>query len=122
MNLETGIILATIAACMFGFVYSFYNYWAVTKIKMQKRKEKDKEKDKKSPRHPKDEESASLDLVKQREHRNRTIAAQDYDNLVQAGDLISSSATVYLLQEYAILGIFIILFGLLLYVQPVLIS
>ncbi len=116
MNLETGIILATLSACLFGFVYSFYNFWTVAKIKMQKRKEKEKEKEKKSPRHPKEEDSVSMELIKQREHRNRTIAAQDYDNLVQAGDLISSSATVYLLQEYAVLGIFIIVFGLLLYV------
>ena len=110
MNLEGWIVLLTVLACVFGLGYSFYHYWIVSRIRMRKRRQRD-------PQHPRREASDSEDSPTAFENREKTIGAEGYDNLVAAGDVIANSATVYLLEEYAILAAFILIFGLLLYVR-----
>ena len=107
MNTETWIVLFTMLACIAGLVCAITNYLRVAKIKMRKRRAESPKKKKIDPTTGEKEKSIE---------NERTLAEADYDKLVRAGDIISSSATVYLLQEYGILATFILAFGLLLYV------
>ncbi len=105
MNIETWIVLFSVVACVSGLLFGLYNYLSVAKIKMRKRRAE-------SPKKKKPDLFASEKIA----DTERTLAEADYDKLVRAGDIISSSATVYLLQEYGVLTMFIVAFGFLIYV------
>ncbi len=105
MNIESWIVLTSVAACIAGLAFGLYNYLSVAKIKMRKRRRE-------SPK--KKSDVLGSEKVDKSE---RTLAESDYDKLVKAGELISSSALVYLLQEYAVLGTFVAGFGLVIYVS-----
>ena len=105
MNIESWIVLLSILSCASGLIFGLFNYLKVAKIKMRKR----------GPENPKKKKKG--DLLGGEKVMERTLAETDYDKLVRAGDIISSSAMVYLLQEYAVLGTFIGCFGLVIYVS-----
>ena len=107
MNIESWIVTLSALACASGLAFGLYNYLKVAKIKMRKR----------GPDHPKKKKGDLLGGEKGPEKSERTLAESDYDKLVRAGDIISSSATVYLLQEYAVLGSFVAGFAVVIYVS-----
>ena len=108
MNIESWIVSLSVFSCLSGLAFAVYNYFNVAKIKMRKRgPENSKKKRKKTD---------LFSTEKVADKSERTLAESDYDKLVKSGDIISSSAMVYLLQEYAVLGFFIASFGLLIYV------
>ncbi len=106
MNIESWIVLMSVVASISGLAFGIYNYLRVAKIKMRKRR----------PESPK-KRTDTLTGSEKVDRSDRTLAEADYDKLVKAGELISSSALVYLMQEYVILAAFVGSFGLLIYVS-----
>ena len=108
MNIESWIVTLSAIACASGLAFGLYNYLKVAKIKMRKR----------GPDSPRKKKKGDLlGGEKATERSERTLAETDYDKLVRAGEYISSSAMVYLLQEYAVLGAFVAGFGVVIYVS-----
>lgn len=96
------ILLLIVLACVLGLLYGLYNYYTVYSIAMVKG--------------GKEAEDNDEEFEGEEERSKRTFADLEYKKLVMAGDNISENATVYLLQEYGFLGVFVLVFGAFIYV------
>eukprot|EP00826_Nyctotherus_ovalis_P041391 TRINITY_DN4156_c0_g1_i5.p2 TRINITY_DN4156_c0_g1~~TRINITY_DN4156_c0_g1_i5.p2 ORF type:complete len:105 (-),score=38.96 TRINITY_DN4156_c0_g1_i5:197-511(-) len=98
MDIASLIIWFTVLACLAGLLYALYLHSRVSETKSaQGRSESAK----------KLELSGAGGLA---------LDEEEYAKLLQAGDVIASSAMTYLTEEYSILGCFALLFGVLIYV------
>lgn len=97
MDIASLIIWFTVLACLTGLLYAFYQYKFVSEIKITNQGET-----------PKKSELTGVEGL--------ALDDEEYKKLLQAGNVISSSAMTYLLEEYSILGGFALLFGILIYV------
>ena len=91
MDIVSLIIWFTIVVCLIGLVFALYHYRFVAETKPCK-------------------ELSSTEIT------SGGVSEEDFRKLVQAGDLISSSAMTYLIEEYTILGTFVLGFGVIVYV------
>lgn len=96
MDIASLIIWFIIVVCISGLLFAFYHYKDVAEIKVTKSL-------------PQSYEKETISDI-------RSLGDQEYEKLLRAGDHIHSSAMTYLLEEYSILGGYVLGFGFLVYV------